>query len=111
MAERTTKRLLEENLNPDGGINNNNVVRALLQLRNTPDKDCNLSPPEVLFGRRLKDAMLQLDKSISMFESPHMIISYREARAACERALRPRMVKTCEKLGQNNMELLPLRER
>ena len=72
VAVRITKRLLEDNINPDGGINNDNVVRALLQLRNTPDKHCNLSPAEVLFGRRLKDAMPQLDKTISMFESPQM---------------------------------------
>ena len=110
VAVRITKRLLEDNINPDGGINNDNVVRALLQLRNTPDKDCNLSPAEVLFGRRLKDAMPQLDKTISMFESPQMHISWRESWAAREKALRSRMVKTCERLEQNSRELPPLRE-
>ena len=66
---RITKRLLEDNLGPDGSINNDKIVRALLQLRNTLDRDCNLSPAEVLFGRPLKDAMPRLDKSVAIFES------------------------------------------
>jgi hypothetical protein len=45
-----------------------------------------------------------------MFESPQMHISWREAWAAREKALRSRMVKTCERLEQNSRELLPLRE-
>ena len=110
VAVRITKRLLEDNVGPDGAINNDKIVRALLQLRNTPDKDCNLSPAEVLFGRRLKDAMPHLDKSVSMFESPQMHTSWREAWTAREKALRSRMVKTCENLEKNSKELLPLRE-
>ena len=67
VAVRITKRLLEDNIGSDGSINNGKIVRALLQLRNTPDRECILSPAEVLFGRLLKDAMPQLDKSISIF--------------------------------------------
>ena len=56
VAVRITNRLLEDNMGPDGSIDNDKIVRALLQLRNTPDRECNLSPAEVLFGRPLKDA-------------------------------------------------------
>ena len=31
-------------------------MRALLQIRNTPDPDCNISPAEILFGRQIRDA-------------------------------------------------------
>ena len=72
VAVRITKRLLEENMGVDGSIDNDNVVRALLQLRNTPDKDCKMSPAEVLFGRTLKDSLPLLDKSMSVFESPQI---------------------------------------
>ena len=51
-----TKRIFKDNVGPNGSLDNDNVVRALLQLRNTPDRDCGLSDAEVLFGRRLKDS-------------------------------------------------------
>ena len=50
---KITKRLLEGNMGLDGSIDNDKVVRALLQLRNTPDSKCKLSPTEGLFGRPL----------------------------------------------------------
>lgn len=110
VAVRITKRLLEDNLDSDGSINNDNIVRALLQLRNTPDRDCNMSPAEVLFGRPLKDAMPQLDKSVSIFESSQMHPTWHEAWTAKEKAIRARMVKTCERLEKSSKELMPLRE-
>ena len=53
VAVKATKRLLEDNVGIDGTLNNDNIVRALLQQRNTPDCICKLSPAEVLFGRTL----------------------------------------------------------
>ena len=70
VAVRITKRILEDNVGPNGSLDNDKVVRALLQLRNTPDRDCGLSAAEVLFGRRLKDSMPRLDKSVPVFQSP-----------------------------------------
>jgi len=34
------KRLLQSNTSRDGSLNNGNFLRAILQLRNTPDPDC-----------------------------------------------------------------------
>jgi len=110
VAVRITKRLLEDNMGPDGSINNDKIVRALLQLRNTPDKDCKLSPAEVLFGRPLKDAMPRLDKTVAVFENPQMHPSWHEAWTAKEKAIRARMVNTCERLEHGSKELPPLRE-
>ena len=109
VAVRITKRLLEDHIEPDGSINNDNFVRALLQLRNTPDRDCKLSPAEVLFGHQLRDAMPQLDKSVPIFDSPQLHKSWRENWLSKERAIRTRMVKMCEKLEQNSKDLPPLR--
>ena len=54
-AVKTTKRLLEENMNSDGSIKKDALVGALLQLKNTPDRDCKLSPAEILFGRQSRN--------------------------------------------------------
>lgn len=69
VAVKMTKRLLEDNVTENGDLNTDKVVRALLQQRNTPDKNFKLSPAEVLFGRNLKDAMPKVDKSVMIFES------------------------------------------
>ena len=67
VAVKLVKRLLEDNISEDGSLNTDGVVQALLQQRNTPDRDCKLSPTEVLFGRRLRDSMPQLYKSVMIF--------------------------------------------
>ena len=108
VAVRITKRLLEDNIGQDGSLDNDNIVRALLQLRNTPDKESNLSSAEVLFGHQLKDAMPKLDKSVSIFDSPQLHNHWRETWEAREKAIRTRMVRTCERLEQNSKELPPL---
>ena len=78
VALRITKRILEDNVGPHGSLDNDMVVRALLQLRNTPDRDCGLSAAEVLFGCRLKDSMPCLDKSVPVFQSPQIHPTWKE---------------------------------
>ena len=72
VAVRITKRLLEDHVGPDVCIDSDSLVVALLQLRNTPDRESNLSAAEVLFGRQLSDAMHTLDKSVSLFENQQL---------------------------------------
>jgi len=86
------------------------MVRALLQQRNTPDRDCQLSPAEVLFGRGLRDAMPQLSKSVQIFESDQIHNQWHEAWAAKEEAIRARLVRSCEQLEMGSRELPSLRE-
>ena len=49
VSVRVTKRIREDNIGPNGSLDNDKVVTALLQPRNTPGKDCGLLA-EVLFG-------------------------------------------------------------
>ena len=72
VALKTTKRLLEENIGTDGNLQKDSLAHALLQLTKSSDKDCILSPAEVLFGRTFKDAMPKLDKSKMIFENPQV---------------------------------------
>ena len=89
----------------DGSIDSYSLVVALLQLRNTPDRESNLSAAEVLFGRQLSDAMPTLDKSVSLFENQQLRHQWRDNWAEREKAIRTRMVKICERLEQNSKDL------
>ena len=110
VAVKLTKRLLEDNVGVNGTLDTDKVVRALLQQRNTPDKDCNLSPAQIIFGRPLRDSMPQLDKSIPIFESAQLHNQWHQAWSAKEEAIRSRLVRSCEGLENGSRELPPLRE-
>ena len=75
MAVQITKRLLEDHVGPDGSIDSDSLVVALLLLRNTPDRESNLSDAEVLFGRQLSDAMHMLDKSVPSLRTSSYVIN------------------------------------
>ena len=105
VAVKMTKRLLEDNVGKDGNINTDRVACGLLQQRNTPDRDCKLRPAEVLFGRRLRDSMPQLDKSVMIFESSQIHNQWHKAWSAKEEAIRSRLVHSCEKLESGSKEL------
>ena len=105
VAVKTVKRLLLSNTTSSGNLDHDNFLRAMLQLRNTPDSDCNISPAEIIFGHPLRDTfsfMLNLSK----FKNPKIRPMWREAWAAKEDALRTRMARTSEKL---NMHVRALR--
>ena len=54
---RTVKRILRGNVGPNGTLDCNEVARALLNYRNTPDRDLKRSPAQIVFGRSIKDAI------------------------------------------------------
>ena len=55
VAVKTAKHLLLSNTGPTGSLDHDRFLRAMLQLRNTRDPDCNLSPAQIIFGRPLRD--------------------------------------------------------
>jgi hypothetical protein len=44
LAVQYAKRMLRENINPSGELDNVKMTRAVLQYRNTPERDTGLSP-------------------------------------------------------------------
>ena len=91
-------------------MNTDKVVCALLQHRNTPDRDCSLSPAEILFGRPLRDGMPLVKKSTMIFDNKYVRSQWHESWAAKETAMRSRLVRNCENLEAHSKELQPLRE-
>ena len=52
---KSMKRLIRENTNANGKLDNEKFTRAILQYRNTPQQSTGLSPALYLFGRQLRD--------------------------------------------------------
>ena len=83
-----------DNVGPDGKLDNDRMVRALLTHRNTPDAGCKLSPAQILLGRPLRDSLPYLDKDITCFNNPQIHPQWRDAWKLKEEALKERYVKT-----------------
>ena len=102
IAVKTVKRMLMENSGPRGTLNTDKFQRAMLQYRNTPDRDTGLSPAMCVFGRSIRDFIpVHPGKYL-----PHP--TWRETLVAREEALRNRHQKTCEKLTEHTRCLPPL---
>ena len=55
-AVKIAKRLLRDHTLPNGSINTNAFMIAIMGIRNTPDPLSGLSPAQVIYGRNLPDA-------------------------------------------------------
>ena len=92
-------------------MDSDGVTRALLTLRNTPDRDSGLSPAELLLGRPLRDTLLW-----GRYDSPvHRGVGKIPIRAEWhdmwddqEVALRYRLSKDVDKMEAKAHDLQPL---
>ena len=96
-----------DNIGPTGSLDNDGLLRAKLQLRNTPDPDCNVSPAEVIFGRPIRDAFSFVNRCTKI-ENPSIRPMWREAWSAKENAMRARFARTSEALNAHSRALPPL---
>jgi hypothetical protein len=104
VAVKKAKRLLKSCIGSGGSLNNDKFLRGMLQLRNTPDPECKLSPAQVLFGRTLRDAFSFVNHC-PKFENQAIQPIWREAWAAKEDALRTRFAGSVEKLNLHARQL------
>ena len=109
LAVKTAKRLIMDNVGPNGKLDNDKMVRALLMHRNTPDAACKLSPAQILLGRPLRDSLPFIQKDTMSFNNEQILPQWREAWKLKENALRERYVKTLENLSEHTRPLPPLR--
>ena len=107
VAVKSAKRLLRSNIGPTGSLDNDKLLRALLQLRNTPDADCNLSPAQIIYGRPIRDAFAFANR-LEKFSNPHIHPVWREAWEAKESALKTRFLHSSESLNEHAKNLPPL---
>jgi hypothetical protein len=105
VAVKSTKRLLCTNTSPTGVLDSDRFLRAMLQLRNTPDPDCGMSPAEIVFGRNLRDSLAFVNR-LEKFTNPNIRPAWREAWASKELALKARFTRSADSL---NLHVYPLR--
>lgn len=107
VAVKTVKRLLRSNTGPSGTIDTEQFLTAMLQLRNTPDPECGLSPAQVLFGKPLRDSLAFVNR-LEKYSNPHVRPIWRDAWQEKEAALRTRYHRTSESLAAHARPLQPL---
>jgi len=56
-AVKSAKQIIRDSIAPNGSLNTEKAARAILQHRNTPLPDCQLSPAQILFHRQLRDTL------------------------------------------------------
>ena len=69
VAVKQAKRLLRFNVTESGSLDSDRFLSAMLQLRNTPDSDCKVSPAEIIYGRQLRNGFAFLNK-LEQFSNP-----------------------------------------
>ena len=95
------KRLIRENVNLNGSLDNVKFSRAILQYRNTQDRDTGKSPTEFLKGRQLRDFLPKPKEQLVGKPWSHLA-------AQRESALALRGAKLKERLSERTKALMDL---
>jgi len=101
-AVKSAKRILRDALDGRGNLTDPKVVQALVEHRNTKDRDLKLSPAEMMMARTLQGGLPE--KECNLRQNPDNIISAEER----ARRLQPRQEKRGKQLQVGTATLSPL---
>ena len=88
-------------------LDNDRFLRAMLQLRNTHEPDCDVSPAQIVFGRPIRDAFSFVNR-LEKLSNQNIRPMWRNRWSAKEDALKTRMARTVESLSEHCRQLPPL---
>ena len=101
-AVKSAKRVLMDNTRSDGSPDQDKMLRAIMQHRNTPDSEYGLSPAQLVFGRPIKDF---LPIKPGHFSPSEVWVDCREKR---ELAMKARFSRGLERWSEHTRNLAPL---
>ena len=113
VAVKKCKRLLMENIDPNGSLNNDWFLWALLQMRNSPDVDCKMSPAEIIFGKpftrniNVRDAFSFINR-LPKYTNPSICPTWHDAWNKKEEPMHTRFSRSSERLNRFARQLPPL---
>ena len=105
IAVKSAKRLLRSNINDRGDLDTVAITRAMLEYRNTPDRDIGLSPAEMLYGRSLKDFLPSKPDNLIQPLYNNLRKEWKDVAEWREKALAKRGTKIMDKLTEHTKEL------
>ena len=103
VARKLVKRLIADSTTSNVDLDTDSFQRAILQYRNTPDRDHKLSPAMCLFGHPIKDP---IPIPPGRYQ-PHR--TWQETLVAREEAIRNRHMRDAERWTEHTKHLPPLR--
>ena len=109
VSVKAMKRLIHDNVAADGSIDNDKFVRAMLTKRNTPDQYSKLSPAEIVMGKKLRDNLPMIPKTLMVMNNPSVHPEWRKLWYQKESVMRDRCCKDLEDVPNAKSELPPLR--
>ena len=102
LAVKTAKRILLDNTNSAGQLQNDQTACAFMMHRNTPIQDVGISPAMMLFGRPIKDHLSTIRDHLSVRPQ------WKEIRELREKAMAKRHICDMESYNANTRTLPPL---
>ena len=109
VAVKTTKRAMRDSIGPDGQLDSDKFARALMLIRNTPDRETGQSPAEILLGRRLRDALPVMPRMSALTDSNSPVATrWQQTWSEREMAMRHRAAHLVDKLDAKAHDLAPL---
>ena len=107
VAVKKTKRLHMSNTGSASNLDHDCFMRAMFQLRYTPDPDCNVFPAQIVFGIPLRDAFSFVNR-LEKFSNPNTRPLWRDAWKTKEDSLCSLMIRSTESLAAHARPIRPL---
>ena len=104
LAVKKVKRFLSACIGPAGTLNKDKFLQGMLQIRNTPDPDCKLSPAQIVFCHPLRDAFSFVNRQ-HKFDNSSIHPIWRDAWRSKESAMRVRFTKSVEASNKHSRQL------
>ena len=108
LGVKSAKRMLRENIGPNGKLNTVRMSQAIMTHRNTPDETTGLSPAELMLGRPLRDFLPSKSMWNPLKSNKDLANHWKEVAEWREKALAKRSSRDQERWSFGTKDLPPI---